>query len=62
MSIYVCDSALKAEQAKQFLINQGYPEAGIKADQSEHVIYDGEKYGGGTSDDQVNCWVVIGRK
>ncbi|PHY21744.1 hypothetical protein CSW59_03515 [Caulobacter sp. BP25] len=62
MVIYVCETAPKAEQARQVLIDQGFPAAAITAEEVGDFTYDAETYANGTSGDASNCWVVTGRK
>lgn len=62
LSVYVCDTPAKAEQAVTFLENQGYDPNEITTEQSANTIYDASTYDGGKFDQTYAKWVVIGRK
>jgi hypothetical protein len=62
MSVYVCDTAVLAETAKQFLIAGGYSAAGISVEPVTVFNYDAATYSSGKSDGLANKFAVIGRK
>lgn len=63
MIVYVCDSALKADAARDYLVSVGYPREGVRvASEVAEFTYDAETYGGGQADSKENVWVVIGQK
>ena len=62
MTVLVCDTAQKAAQARQFLIQNGYADANITDEQVVAFTYDAKSYDGGGSDGSANKVVVIGRK
>jgi len=61
ISVYVCDTAVLAETAKQFLITRGYLDAGISVEQVAIFNYDAATYSSGQADGSANKFVVIGR-
>ncbi len=63
VSVYSCDTAAKAEQAKQYLLQRGYDATGIVvSEQASVFIYDGVTYDGGTHDNLSGKFIVVGRK
>ena len=63
ITVYACDTAVKAEEAKQFLLKRGYGEAGIVVNEQATVfIYDGTTYDGGAHDNLAGKFVVVGKK
>jgi len=62
MSVYVCDTAVQAETAKQYLIGSGYSAAGISVEPVTVFNYDAVTYSSGKSDGLADKFAVIGRK
>lgn len=63
ISVYVCDTAQQAQEAKTFLTTRGYREADIAADQVDTFIYNAATFSTGTTTDNIaGKWIVRGRK
>ena len=62
LTVLACDTAAKAAQAQQFLIDSGFAPASITSEQVAVFSYDAAKYDGGTAEILANKFIVIGRK
>lgn len=62
ISVYICDTAAQAQQAKTFLTTRGYREADIAVDQVDTFIYDAATFSTGTTDSLDSKWIVQGKR
>lgn len=65
VTIYICDSAVQAQAAHDFLLGSGYSDAAIEiTSEVAAVAYDAETYNdsGGPADERENVWLVIARR
>lgn len=63
ISIYICETDAKAEQAAAFLRASGYSDANIKKEKADNLIYDAATYDSdGGSYLPTNKYIVTGRK
>jgi hypothetical protein len=64
LSMYVCETAQKAQRCIESLEELGYPAAQITVEEVVNTIYDAVEYKGGTKRELLppHRWVVIGRR
>lgn len=63
MTIFVCESDDKADDAITVLKGNGYPGAGITKEKVNGLLYDAKQFDAGLIDPFLDKhWVVIGRK